>query len=135
MDDSRGGPRGATSTAQDLGSISVLLVEDDPAVRGVVERVLTRLGHRVRGVASPAETESAAGFDLAIVDLNLGGASQDGLRLLQSLEAAHPQASFVLTSGARPHLAAPEEGGPFFLQKPFSRSELVAVIERARARP
>jgi CheY-like chemotaxis protein len=116
-------------------SLRILLVDDDDAVRGVISRVLVRLGHEVACCSSAAEaTELPHVFDVALVDLNLGSGEGGGHELVETLRARCPKACFVLTSGARPDLVPPEEGGPLFLEKPFSRGELVELLERARRR-
>lgn len=124
-----GSGRAAPRPRLPKGNMHILLVEDDPAVRGVVKRVLTRMGHTVTPCAGPDDVEGCEGFDLALVDLNLGESEGDGLRLLLRLRDRWPQAGFILTSGARPSLPRPDEGGPHFLRKPFSRHELAELIE------
>mgnify|MGYP001126267208 CR=1 FL=1 len=59
--------------------LSILLVEDEPLIRMMVTDMLEELGHRV--VAEAADVEKAAllarstAFDLAILDVNLDGAT------------------------------------------------------------
>lgn len=111
--------------------LHILLVEDDSAVRGVVTRVLKKMGHIVCGCANAATALEAAPFDIAIVDLNLDG-FVDGLRLIEQLGHREPEAEYVLTSGSRPVLPPREEGGPYFLRKPFTRNDLSEMIARIR---
>jgi CheY-like chemotaxis protein len=60
-------------------ALSVLLVEDEPLIRMMVTDMLDELGHRV--VAEAANVDQAAmlvrstAFDLAILDVNLDGAT------------------------------------------------------------
>ncbi len=115
-----------------VSPLEVLLVEDDDAVRGVVLRVLTRLGHRVRCCATVDEALDAdTVFQLALVDLNLGRGG-DGLGLLETLRCQRPKACLALTSGERPNLPDPNDGGPLFLKKPFSKEDLVQLLDQAR---
>lgn len=116
-----------------VNPLLILLVEDDDAIRGVMERVLTKLGHTVLSFSSCSGPEEVEGpFDAAVVDLNLGGREGDGYELILRLKARCPDAVFILMSGSRPALPSPDSGGPFFLRKPFSRGELVALLDRAQ---
>lgn len=110
-------------------TLSILVVDDDDAVRGVVVRVLRRLGHGVESCASAEEAETSGyAYDMAMVDLNLGAGGGNGYLLLERLRERRPGSSYVLTSGSQPDLPGPERGGPLFLQKPFSRGDLVELI-------
>lgn len=127
-----------TVTVEDAHArpLRILLVDDDDAVRGVIERVLVRLGHAVRSCASSEEARAASAepFEVAVVDLNLGHGGDDGWALLEQLRRGQPEACFVLTSGARPPLRQAESSETLFLKKPFSRGDLVDLLETARAR-
>ncbi|MBO9664691.1 hybrid sensor histidine kinase/response regulator [Dokdonella sp.] len=84
-------------------SLRVLLVEDDATVADVVVGLLARLGHRAlhapNGLAALAELQCAttageAGFDLALLDLDLPGL--DGLRLARMIRASGSAARLPL---------------------------------------
>ena len=122
------------STLQTSMSPLPLCVLLDDAVRGVIDRVLRRLGHRVLSCASAEDARriSAQGFQVALVDLNLGQEPEEGRALIDQLQALEPRACMVLTSGSRPALPDPEDGGPLFLKKPFSRGDLVALLDTAQ---
>ncbi|UAJ09467.1 response regulator [Glacieibacterium megasporae] len=66
----------AQAQSQATGSRRVLIVEDEVLIAMVLEDVLDLLGHRVVGTPSTyAEADAAiaaGGFDLAILDVNLG---------------------------------------------------------------
>jgi len=113
---------------------TVLLVEDDEAVRTAVLRMLHKMGFAV------LEAENAdAGFriaaaasgdiDLVVTDLMMPGMS--GSEFATKLAAAHPGLKVVLTSGytddavvRRGLLGAAHA----FLQKPFTSDQLASVI-------
>ena len=77
---------------------TVLVVEDEPTVRSVVERCLAQLGLVVSSAGSVAEARhvlAAGPVDLLVTDLGLPGES--GVDLLRSLAAEDRPATIVLT--------------------------------------
>jgi CheY-like chemotaxis protein len=116
---------------------SILLVEDDMAVRELLTDVLTSHGFDV----SPAETAEQAElkasdcpFDLLLSDIDLPGMS--GARLARSLSTRFPGISVILMSGY------PDDGeiaearlddSTMLLRKPFSTTALVERIRLALA--
>jgi DNA-binding NarL/FixJ family response regulator len=82
---------------------SVLVVDDDPAFRGLVVRMLARMGFAVVGeVGTVAEAESAAAAlrpDAALVDVGLPDGN--GLALARTLAALPWGPRVVLTSTDR----------------------------------
>ncbi|MBX2810951.1 MAG: response regulator [Myxococcales bacterium] len=116
--------------------LRILVVDDDDAVRGVIKRVLERLGHQVEACASASEAEARCNCstDVAMIDLHLGDNGEDGWAVLERCKLRYPKTCFILTSGARPDLPHPAHGGPLFLRKPFSRAELVNLLETVRAK-
>ena len=70
----------------------MLVVDDDPAVREVLARVLQRAGHDVTGVASGEEALELFAprqYDLLFTDLSMPG--MDGAALLSHVRARDPQ--------------------------------------------
>ena len=62
----------------------ILVVDDEPAVRQTLARVLCALGHDVVTVAEPMnayELLEAGGFDLVLLDINMPRMSGDALFL------------------------------------------------------
>ncbi|HXU34221.1 MAG TPA: SpoIIE family protein phosphatase [Thermoanaerobaculia bacterium] len=114
----------------------ILVVDDDPAIRRVIARLLK--GHRVIPAANAAEGLAAARaerFDLALVDVHLGEAEGDGYALCRSLRAENPHTEVILITGSVSH--ADEklyrsllEDAFYFLWKPFDRRVLLALVER-----
>ena len=109
-------------------ALSILFVDDEPSLRKLAERVLTRSGHSVTAAASAAEAKvhiASGRFDVVITDLNLGG-SEDGLSLVRFAQARQPAARLVVISGQSDNLqtmcsALQAE----FLLKPFSADQLL----------
>ncbi|MGR6328830.1 response regulator [Sphingomonas sp. XXL09] len=80
---------------------SVLLVEDDPAVRMLVADLLGDLGFRVRqardGTAALTELEAMPRLDLLITDVGLPG--MNGRDLADLVRARHPALKVLFISG------------------------------------
>lgn len=116
--------------AEGAGAISVLLVEDDPMVRRITERLLGRAGFSVVAVSGPKEVGpqlAAHRFDVVLTDLSMpdGG----GRAVAEMVATRHPGLPTVFVTGC-----APEEGlpGPVVL-KPFEPDTLKnAVLKAAR---
>ena len=112
---------------------TVLLVDDDDEVRGLVVKMLEEQGYRVLEAAT-ADAALRAGsthdLDLLVLDAMLAGVRSDDLAA--TLLRAHPRLRVIGISGypetrALGHLDASRMA---FLEKPFSA---VQLVERARA--
>ena len=122
---------------QPAPSTRVLLVEDDTAVRTVLERGLRRSGLLVEAVdggeAALARLRSpvAPVIDVLVSDVMMPGI--DGVELVDRVRAFRPDLGVVLMSGfAEPPLhRTADRQGVNFLAKPFATADLVAAIARA----
>ncbi len=114
----------------------ILVVDDDPAIRRVIARLLKN--HRVTVAANASEGLTAARaerFDLALVDVHLGDAEGDGYALCRSLRAENPHTEVILITGSVSHAdeklyRSLVEDAFYFLWKPFDRRVLLALVER-----
>src|SRR5438132_12963478 len=111
----------------------VLIAEDDPELRAVLQRGLAEEGFAPEAVATGAELLARVESeppDLLVVDIGLPDA--DGRDLCQALRARGIQAP-VLFLTARDaltdRLAGFSAGGDDYLTKPFAFTELVARLE------
>jgi signal transduction histidine kinase/CheY-like chemotaxis protein len=117
---------------------TVLLVEDDRAVRLVVERALRRHGLEVVAVADAMaaleliETNDVR-VDLLISDVVMPG--MDGVDLLHRARAQRPGLPVVLMSGYAepPQRRALDRAGLVFLPKPFAVDDLLDAVHSALA--
>ncbi|MBP1636970.1 MAG: Blue-light-activated protein, partial [Acidobacteria bacterium] len=116
------------------GSESVLVVEDNEAVRSFVLESLRDAGYRVTDAASPGpalERLKAAGssFDLLLTDLVLP--ETDGYELASLATAARPGLRVVYMTGYSDNPKIREEAfvtGIDLLEKPFSAATLTAKV-------
>ena len=116
----------------------LLVVEDDPGVRGAVERALRGAGHEVESA-----TDGQKGLDLAMtrphdaVVLDLGLPALDGLEVCRRLRASGNTVP-VLVLTARAAIAERVEGldagADDYLVKPFALDELLARIRALERR-
>lgn len=115
----------------------ILVVEDEPGIRGLVRKILRREGYEVieAGTAEEAQTASStydAPIDLLLTDVMLPGLG--GRALAESLTQQHPGlkvlyvSGFTADEGVRSGAFPP---GSRFLQKPFTLSALVDTVKSA----
>ena len=111
---------------------TVLLVEDQAALRAVTARILSRAGYDVRAAASGPEAlelaETGGPIDVLVTDVVMS--EMLGQQLAERLRERRPGLPVIFTSGfARPALerGSPALDGPLLL-KPFSAAELLALV-------
>ena len=114
---------------------TILAVDDDPQVQGIVRFTLSRAGHEVLEAPSgEAALEVAGGrhIDLAIIDNKLSGIS--GLETFRRLRVSTPHLPGIVLTGYASYpnvVEAMRAGISDYLAKPFSPRELLEVVERA----
>jgi len=122
------------------GHETVLLVEDDPAIRSVAERTLAARGYRILAAASAEEAlplaRGAAVLDLLVSDVVLPG--QNGWELARALQAERPSLRLLFMSGYAAEAgsgAALLPEGVELLAKPFAPDDLLARVRAALDAP
>jgi DNA-binding response OmpR family regulator len=114
----------------------ILIVEDDPAVRDVVEYALSREGMETEAVSSgeaaTARLFSDAAFDLVILDLMLP--DTDGVTLCRELRSADcasrdvPVIMLTARDDETSVVVGLEVGADDYVTKPFSPRQLVSRV-------
>jgi DNA-binding response OmpR family regulator len=115
---------------------SILVVDDDSALRRLVATVLERRKFRVTEAADGGQALSVLAeteFDLVITDIVMP--EIEGLELVRYIRARHPRSKVMAVSGGGSHLIsythlAKQLGADEVLGKPFTPAELIAVVER-----
>jgi len=108
------------------GNETILLVEDEPAVRELTQMVLSERGYRVIEALTPEDAERLAGnngaeIHLLLTDVVMPGIS--GRELAKRLTGRYPNLRVLYMSGYTYNVMAQDgtlEEGISFLQKPFT---------------
>ncbi|MBU1172337.1 MAG: response regulator [Proteobacteria bacterium] len=108
----------------------VLLVEDDPSILKLGERILTVLGYNILSTTHPTEAiqlanESPGTIDLLITDVVMP--EMNGRELSEQLLSHHPNLKVLFMSGYTANVIAHRgvlEDGVHFISKPFSKKDL-----------
>jgi two-component system response regulator AtoC len=114
---------------------SVLIVEDEPALRELLVQELSERGWTTRGASSSEEALASVELhpvDVLVTDLNLGRA--DGLALCRSVLDRDPELPVILITAfgsLQTAIAALRAGAYDFVTKPFSADVLEMAVERA----
>jgi len=120
----------------------ILLIDDDHAIRSVLDAMLGQLGHTVVAVGDGREGEAAArreAFDLVITDLIMP--EKEGIETIQDLLKRQPKLRIIAMSGggrgnANDYLPlAKLLGARRTLAKPFTLEELTATVTAVLAEP
>jgi two-component system response regulator RegX3 len=128
--------KGATATGSGMRSwcMQILLVEDDDAIGGPLERGLGREGFSVARVTTGTEALSADGYDLVLLDLGLP--DMNGFSVCHELRARSEVPIIVVTARGdeADRVVGLELGADDYLVKPFGFRELVARIRAVTRR-
>ena len=120
-----------------LREYTVLVVEDDDAVRSLVKEVLVHQQYRVLEAehAEAALTvwkDHGSTIDLLLTDIIMPGAN--GLELAQQLLTARPELKVIYTSGYSSELfggSLPLDEGRNYLPKPYLSAKLTTLVRAA----
>lgn len=115
----------------------ILLVDDDPAIRQILVRLLAEEDYLVLSAANGAEALSfadAAPLDLVLLDLNMP--VKDGWQTFEELSFKHPELPFILIT-ARPNQLFPAmaSGVGALLEKPLDFAKLFSTIHSLLEEP
>jgi two-component system nitrogen regulation response regulator GlnG len=122
-----------------MAQATILVADDDKAIRTVLNQALGRLGYEVRttGHASQLWKWVADGDgDLVITDVVMP--DENGLDLVPRIRKIRPELRVIVMSAQNTLLTAikaTERGAFEYLPKPFDLKELVSVVERALTAP
>ncbi len=118
---------------------TILVADDDRAIRMVLNQALIRLGHDVRMTGNAATLwrwVADGDGDLVITDVIMP--DENGLDLIPRIKKIRPELRIIVMSAQNTLLTAvkaTERGAFEYLPKPFDLRELVSVVERALTAP
>ncbi|MGE0725195.1 MAG: response regulator [Alphaproteobacteria bacterium] len=121
----------AGEAAPAASRLAILLVDDDPLVRTMIDDMLSDLGHSVVQAASAPRAldlvEAGPMPDLVITDYLMPG--MNGADLARAIRTRHPRLPVIIATGYA-SLAGNAMADLPLLTKPFQQSELAALIGR-----
>ncbi len=128
------GPRVQSPAEQGAGE-TLLYLDDDEVMAVMVERLLQRVGYRVRVFRDPDEALRAAaageGFDVVVTDYNMP--TRSGLDVIRALRALRPGLPAILVSGSVTEelvARARELGVDEVLEKQNTFEDLATAVRR-----
>ena len=117
-------------------SVRTLVVDDEERIQLFLSETLERVGHRVTTVSSGEDALNLlqdTAFDLAILDLKLGGAV-DGQRILEAIRWRWPATVVVMLTAhgsLESAVDAIQEGVDGYLLKPVRPAEVRQAVKDA----
>src|SRR4051795_13127111 len=118
---------------------TILVADDDAAIRTVLNQALARAGYEVRstGQASALWRWIAAGEgDLVVTDVVMP--DENAFDVLPRIKKLRPDLPIIVMSAQNTFMTAikaSERGAYEYLPKPFDLKELMAIVARALSRP
>ena len=112
---------------------TILVVDDEPEVREVLEEYFVAHGYAAIGAESAGDARAAAAkhsIDLALVDIHMPG--EDGLSLARHLRERYAKIAIVMLTSASTvldRIVGLEMGADDYVPKPFDPRELLARVK------
>jgi two-component system, cell cycle sensor histidine kinase and response regulator CckA len=119
-----------------VGNETILLVDDEEAIRELGKKILSRSGYRV--ITASTGTEAVEIYrsgqeHIALIVLDVIMPVMSGKQCLEKLLQINPKAKVLITSGFSvdgPTKEALELGSKGFVGKPFKMSEVLATVRK-----
>ncbi len=122
-----------------MSAATILVADDDRAIRTVLNQALGRLGYEVRTTGTATTlwqwVDDGVG-DLVITDVVMP--DENGLDLVPRIRKRRPELRVIVMSAQNTLLTAvrANERGAFdYLPKPFDLNELIGIVEKALTQP
>ncbi len=115
---------------------TILVVEDDPSIRWILQRMLERAGYELIVAENGDEALALANdhtgpIDLLVTDVTMPG--MNGFELGGCIGSTHPETSVLFVSGYAEDSSPVRKGlttaGQAFLLKPFTRDALLGKVK------
>src|ERR1044072_4329970 len=122
-----------------MPSASILVADDDAAIRTVLNQALSRAGYDVRSTGNAAtlwRRGSQGAGALVITDVVMP--DENAFDLLPRIKKLRPNLPVLIMSAQNTFMTAiraSERGAYEYLPKPFDLKELIAIVGRALSEP
>ena len=119
----------------DVNGASVLIVDDEPAIRRMLEKVVKGYGYRTKTAASAEEADqwlTSMRFDVVLLDIELP--RMNGVEFLSWALAKDPELAVIMLTGLdNPDLALEclSKGARTYFVKPFDASFIQHALRDA----
>ncbi len=117
----------------------VLIAEDDPGIRSVIERGLTEAGYVVDGVADGAEALAyleTYEYEVVVLDWRMPRVTGvEVIRALRKRDNTVPILLLTARDAPKDRIEGLDSGADDYLVKPFDFGELLARLRALRRRP
>src|ERR1700758_5439816 len=118
---------------------SILVADDDAAIRTVLNQALSRAGYEVRSTGNAATLWrwiTQGDGDLVITDVVMP--DENAFDLIPRIRKTRPYLPIIVMSAQNPFMTAiraSERGAYEYLPKPFDLKELITIVGRALSEP
>jgi len=114
----------------------ILVVEDDADERVTLCKILNREGYSTKEAENGKEALNSLrqNSDISIIITDMVMPVMDGIELLQAVRVIHPHVPVILITGhatIETAVQAMKEGAHDHIVKPFTRREIVKIVEQA----
>lgn len=115
--------------------LTVLVVDDEPAIRLLCKVNLGLEGHRVLEAERLDDARALLGVepvDVILLDVHVG--NEDGLAFVSELREGHPAVSIALLTGSAMLTGDQQESVDAVISKPFAIESLTETVRNLAAR-
>jgi len=116
-------------------AVTILVVDDEPVMRSLLNKILTRDGYMVLVAAGGREALDILDrqrVDIVVSDLKMP--EMDGLELLRMVKEGHPHVAIIMMTAYGDTYTVKDAlllGADEYITKPFKSFEISLVVERA----
>ncbi|MFQ5789155.1 MAG: sigma-54-dependent transcriptional regulator [Acidobacteriota bacterium] len=113
----------------------LLVVEDDPVMRSLLAKILTREGHEVQEAPdgrSAIRYIEEGRYDVVLADLKIP--NPDGLEVLRAVKQKSPATEVIVMTAfgsVETAVAAMKQGAYDYISKPFNMEEIQLLVQKA----
>lgn len=114
---------------------TILIVDDEPDLRNLLEQVLTNAGYKVQQASDGDEALKLLKkekFDIALLDIQMPNVN--GIQVLKYIQQHLPKTKAIMLTGyadLKHAMEAKEFGAQDFIGKPYKIEDILSTVEQA----